>query len=83
MLGALAMSRFTVMFWPAELLNVSVCFRLAAESNSRLTSLTRPRALIVPVPVSWLGEAASDPVVNVPPLGPKAIAPAEPAPKPT
>ena len=52
-----------------------VCFRGCAASKTRLTSLTSPVALIVPVPVSWLGDANSVPVVSVPPLAPKLIDP--------
>ena len=62
------------MFWP-DCVNLSVWTRLAGESNTRGTSLIKPRALITPVPVSWLGDAPSVCVVSVPPPGPKLTVP--------
>ena len=68
--------------WSGWLLNVNACFRFAVESSTRLMSLISPLALIVPAPISWLEDAASDLVVSVPPV-PKLIVPVEPVPKPT
>ena len=45
--------------WFGRLLNVTVVFAPWAPSKTKLASLTSPVALIVPVPVSWLGDAHS------------------------
>ena len=56
-------------FWPGRLNVGSASGRGRIKHQIEITSLTSPRVLIVPVPVSWVGNAKSPPSGQRPAAG--------------